>query len=171
MHSLKEYIRHLLIRFEGWFAEKAISLGNSIVEKERLECASLESRKKAVFKKLCETKIPGFMKAVKMTIMMKSQELWIVAKLESRYTSITSPVTYARGCHVCFLPVALMSAFNYADCLDACLKASKWSDVCWQVPKEFISMLNGQSEVVLVPKGSTLEQLEIELDLEDVQGI
>lgn len=103
--------------------------------------------------------------------MMKSQELWIAAKPESRYTSRTSPVTYARGYHVCFLPVTLMSTFNYADCLDARLKASKWSDVCWQVPKEFIPMLNGQSEVVLVPKGSTLEQLEIELDLEDMQGI
>ena len=171
MRSLKEYIRHLLIRFEGWFAEKAISLGNSIVEKERLECASLESRKKAVFKKLCETKIPGFMKAVKRTIMMKSQELWIIAKPESRYASRTSPVTYAKGCHVCFLPVTQMRTFNYADCLDACLAASKWNDVCWQVPKEFIPMLNGQSEVVLVPKGSTLEQLEIELDLEDMQGI
>ena len=173
---MRERIRHLWRRFEGWFAEKAISLGNSIVEKERLECASLESRKKAVFKKLCETKIPGFMKAVKRTIMMNSQELWIAAKSESskpesRYTSRTSPVTYARGYHVCFLPVTLMSTFNYADCLDACLKASKWSDVCWQVPKEFIPMLNGQSEVVLVPKGSTLEQLEIELDLEDMQGI
>ena len=166
-----ERIRHLWRRFEGWLAEKAISLGNSIVEKERLESISLESRKKAVFKKLCETKIPGFMKAVKRTIMMKSQELWIIAKPESRYASRTSPVTYAKGCHVCFLPVTLMRTFNYADCLDACLEASKWNDVCWQVPKEFIPMLNGQSEVVLVPKGSTLEQLEIELDLEDMQGI
>ena len=166
---MREYIRHLWRRLDRWFAEKAISLGNSIVEKERLERASLESRKKAVFKKLCETKIPGFMKAVKRTIMMKSQELWIAAKPESRYTSRTSPVTYARWYPVCFLPVTLMSTFNYADCLDACLKASKWSDVCWQVPKEFIPMLNGQSEVVLVPKGSTLEQLEIELDLEDMQ--
>ena len=168
---MREYIRHLWSRFEGWLAGKAISLGNSIVEKERLECASLESRKKAVFKKLCETKIPGFMKAVKRTIMMKSQELWIVAKPESRYASRISPVTYARWCPVCFLPVTPMHTFNYADCLDACLKASKWSDVCWQVPKEFIPMLNGQREVVLVPKGSTLEQLEIELDLEDIQGI
>ena len=168
---MKEYIRHLLIRFEGWFAEKAISLGNSIVEKERLECASLESRKKAVFKKLCETKIPGFMKAVKRTITMKSQELWIIAKPESRYASRISPVTYARGCPVCFLPVTPMRTFNYADCLDACLEASKWNDVCWQVPKDFIPMLDGQNEVVLVPKGSTLEQLEIELDLEDMQGI
>ena len=168
---MRERIRHLCRRFEGWFAEKAISLGNSIVEKERLECASLESRKKSVFKKLCEIKIPGFMKAVKRTIMMKSQELWIVSKSESRYTSRTSPVTYARGCPVCFLPFTPMHTFNYSDCLDACLKASKWSDVCWQVPKEFIPMLNGQSEVVLVPKGSTLEQLEIELDLEDMKGI
>ena len=103
--------------------------------------------------------------------MMKSQKLWIVAKPESRYASITSPMTYARWCPVYFLPVAPMRTFNYADCLDACLKASKWSDVCWQVPKEFIPPLNGQSEVVLVPKGSTLEQLEIELDLEDMQGI
>ena len=171
MHSLREQIRHLWRRFEGWLAEKAISLRNSTVEKERLERASLESRKKAVFKKLCETKIPGFMKAVKRTIMMKSQELWIAAKPESRYASRISPVTYARGCHVCFLPVTLIHTFNYADCLDACLEASKWNDVCWQVPKEFIPMLNGQSEVVLVPKGSTLEQLEIELDLEDMQGI
>ena len=138
---MREYIRHLWSRFEGWLTEKTISLGNSIVEKECLEHASLESRKKAVFKKLCETKIPGFMKAVKRTIMMKSQELWIAAKPESRYASRTSPVTYARGYHVCFLPVTLMSTFNYADCLDACLKASKWSDVCWQVPKEFIPML------------------------------
>ena len=166
---MREYIRHLWRRFGCWLAEKAISLGNSIVEKERLERASLKSRKKAVFKKLCETKIPGFMKAVKRTIMMKSQELWIAAKPESRYASRTSPVTYARWYPVCFLPVTLMSTFNYADCLDACLKASKWSDVCWQVPKEFIPMLNGQSEVVLVPKGSTLEQLEFELDLEDMQ--
>ena len=79
---MREYIRHLWSRFEGWLTEKTISLGNSIVEKERLERASLESRKKAVFKKLCETKIPGFMKAVKRTIMMKSQELWIAAKPE-----------------------------------------------------------------------------------------
>ena len=166
---MRERIRHLWRRFEGWFAEKAISLGNSSVEKERLECASLEYRKKAVFKKLCEAKIPGFINAVKRTIMMKSQELWIIAKPESRYASRISPVTYARGYPVCFLPVTLMHTFNYADCLDACLKASKWSDVCWQVPKEFIPMLNRQREVVLVPKGSTLEQLEIELDLEDVQ--
>ena len=168
---MRECIRYLWRKFEGWLAEKAISLGNSNVEKEHLEYTSLESRKKAIFKKLCETKIPGFIKAVKRTIMMKSQKLWIVAKPESRYASITSPMTYARWCPVYFLPVAPMRTFNYADCLDACLKASKWSDVCWQVPKEFIPPLNGQSEVVLVPKGSTLEQLEIELDLEDMQGI
>ena len=168
---MRERIRHLWRRFEGWLAEKAISLGNSIVEKERLECASIESRKKAVFKKLCEAKIPGFINAVKRTIMMKSQELWIIAKPESGYASRISPVTYSRGCPIYFLPITPMRTFNYADCLDACLEASKWNDVCWQVPKEFIPMLNGQSEVVLVPKGSTLEQLEIELDLEDMQGI
>ena len=166
---MRDCIRHLWSRFKGWLVEKAISLGNSIVEKEHLESASLESRKKAVFKKLCRTKIPGFVKAVKRTIMMKSHELWIVAKPEPGYASRTSPVTYARGCPVCFLTATFMHTFNYADCLDACLKASKWNDVCWQVPKEFIPMLNGQSEVVLVPKGSTLEQLEIELDLEDIQ--
>lgn len=32
--------------------------------------------------------------------------------------------------------------------------------------KKFIPALNGQTEIVLVPKGSTLEQLEIMLDLE-----
>lgn len=34
---MREYIRHLWRRFGCWLAEKAISLGNSIVEKERLE--------------------------------------------------------------------------------------------------------------------------------------
>ena len=34
---MREYIRHLWSRFEGWLTEKTISLGNSIVEKECLE--------------------------------------------------------------------------------------------------------------------------------------
>ena len=35
---MRERIRHLWRRFEYWLAGKAISLRNSIVEKERLEC-------------------------------------------------------------------------------------------------------------------------------------
>lgn len=98
--------------------------------------------------------------------MMSSNELWIEAKPIVGYASRISPVTYSRGYPVNFLPVKIMHTFTYADCLDACLKASEWNDVCWQVPKEFTPALNGQTEIVLVSKGSTLEQLEIMLDLE-----
>ena len=34
---MRECIGHVWSKFEGWLAEKAISLENSIVEKERLE--------------------------------------------------------------------------------------------------------------------------------------
>lgn len=132
---MKERIRRTLSKFEDWLVAKVVNIGNSIIEKERLRSQSLDSRKRIVFEKLCKSKIPGFVKALKRTIMTASHELWIDAKPIVGYASRIGPVTYSRGCPVNFLPVRTMDTFTYADCLDACLKASEWNDVCWQVPK------------------------------------
>ena len=102
---MKECIRRTLSKFEDWLVAKAVNIGNSIIEKERLRSQSLDYRKRTVFEKLCKSKIPGFVKASKRTIMMASNELWIEAKPIVEYASRISPVTYSRGCPVNFLPV------------------------------------------------------------------